>query len=576
MVLGILLVRTGRWAESSDFLERAVEAMPRRDEAIYWLAVAKKHTGAIEVAIDMCRRALDLSPGNPIVANELGLCYMTVNRPSLALPAFQVAVDSAPKSGAYLFNLGLALSRLDRIYKARDAFASSIRLEPDRVEAYLELVRILEILDARAEVVTVLQRAVERIPADFQLQTALAAALSYVGRNDEAEEIFVKAMESNPASGNAYGLWLQQRGRFDDSVACFLRSLHADPVQGVPFYGLTEAKVFEIDGKSWTDRAEHVANSNELDLKGRTYLLFALAKAFERQKHVEKVVEYYDGANKAAFKLYNEGRPFDRAELESIHIQTIDRYPKNVVQRKLDAGSGSACPIFIVGMIRSGTTLLDQVLSSHPEVASAGEPVFWMREADRVRRLGDRELSGDEVAQIAQRYLTALKAVAGESPRISDKMPLNYAHLGLIHRVLPEAKIIHLRRNPLDTCFSIYTTYLGQGPNFAYDRSNIVFYYKLYRRLMHHWRSVFTEDQMIEVDYEDLVSDREEVARKLVRFCGLEWSDACLRHEQNESAIRTPSKWQARQPIYTSSVKRWAPYVHGLGELTELLLLNEP
>lgn len=566
-MLGIVLARTGRWEEAQVHLSQTVLAQPNRDEALYWLAIAKKNLGHPAEAASLNEKALAINARNPLVLNELGLCHMTMNQPERAAQAFQQAFRLDPANGIYSFNLGLALVRLDRIYKAREAFEESIRLEPNKVETYLELVRILEILDQRQEVVRILQKAVDLHPADFQLVTALAAATAYIGNRTEAEEIFRQAMAAHPVSGNAYGLWLQQEGRFEESVDCFLTSIRSDPVQGVGYYGLSEAKVYEIDGEPWLDQAEPVIDSLELDLKGRTYLCYALAKTYERKREVEKTIHYFNLANEAAYKLYNEGRPFDRKEQRAQTDRTIQQYSAEVVNRRVEGASESNCPIFIVGMIRSGTTLLDQVISSHPEVKSAGEPVFWMRESDRVRRLKEQALTAEQVQQLAENYLAAIKLVAGESPYITDKMPLNYRHLGLIHQIFPNAKIVHLRRDPIATCFSIYTTFFGRGPNFAYNRSNIAANYRDYLRLMEHWRAVLPSSTLIETDYESIVADRRIAVSKVLTFCNLDWNDACLFHERNGSSIRTPSNWQARQPIYSDSVERWKTYLPWLGEL---------
>lgn len=569
-VLGMLLGRTGRWQEAANHLHVVVTTFPQRDEAIYWLALASKNLGDPSGAVALCERALRINSRNPIVLNELGLCRMTMHQPDHAAKAFGEAVRCDPGKGVYHFNLGLALARLDRIHRAREAFEEALRLDPSRIEAYLELVKILEILNLRQEVVLILRKAVALHPAEFQLLTALASALAYIGNRTEAEEIFRRTMAANPVSGNAYGLWLQQEGRFEESVECFMRSIRAMPKQGVGYYGLVEAKVFELEGVPLIERAEPLVDVPELDLKGKTYLCFALAKAYEKVGNAEKTIRFYDLANASAFLLYNEGRPFDRDALTELTRHKIQQFTREAVQAKADGASESDCPIFVVGMIRSGTTLLDQVISSHPAVKSAGEPVFWMREADRVRRLRDARLTSDQMQDLATRYLQALEAVAGVSPCITDKMPLNYAHLGLIHQVFPKAKIIHLRRDPLDTCFSIYTTFLGQGPSFAYNQSNIVFNYRLYLKLMDHWRAVLPKGSFLEVDYESLIADREKSTREIIEFCGLEWDDACLSHQEKASSIRTPSKWQARQPIYSSSIHRWRPYEQWLGDLLDL------
>ncbi len=559
-----------RWSEAAPHLAAVIQVQPRRDEAIYWLAVSKKNLNQFSEAITLCERALEINPRNPIVWNELGLCRMTQNQPEPAAEAFTLALRSDPSSGFYQHNLGMALARMDRIYKARDAFREAIRLNLNYVGSYLELAGVLETLAARDEAISMLRAALVRHPGESQLRIALASALTYNGELEEAESIYRKTMEQDPVTGNSVGLWLQQEGRFPESIDCFMTSLKADPVQGVAYYGLVEAKAFDIEGRSIIDVASPIVDSPELDLKGKTYLCYALAKAHEKLRNDEQAMAYFDMANQSAFLLYNEGRPFDKQDLVDQNSRRIAQYDAREIKREHLGASQSDRPIFIVGMIRSGTTLLDQIIASHPLVNSAGEPVFWMREADRVRRLPSQNLTEGEREDIANRYLQALDGAAGTSLRTSDKMPLNYSHVGLIHATFPKAKIVHLRRSPLDTCLSIYTTFLGHGPNFAYNQDHIVFNYLQYLRVMAHWRSVMPQGSFLEVNYEDLVSDRETVARRVIAFCELEWNDACLHHETNESSIRTPSKWQARQPVYKSSVERWKRFEPWLGELLEL------
>jgi hypothetical protein len=233
-------------------------------------------------------------------------------------------------------------------------------------------------------------------------------------------------------------------------------------------------------------------------------------------------------------------------------------------------GSSSQRPIFIVGMIRSGTTLLDQIVSSHPSVRSAGELVYWQIEAERIAAKWQNGVEPTDLAELAANYELLLEATAGPSDRVTDKMPLNYDHLGLIHATFPRAKIIHIRRNPIDTCLSIYATHFGSGPNFAYRKDNIVAFYRRYLRIMDNWRAILPSDSFLEVDYESLVAEREAETRRLIDFCKLTWDDSCLHHERNDSAINTPSRWQARQPIYRTSIERWRAFEPWLGEFLSL------
>jgi len=232
--------------------------------------------------------------------------------------------------------------------------------------------------------------------------------------------------------------------------------------------------------------------------------------------------------------------------------------------------SRSETPVLIVGMMRSGTTLVEQILSSHPEIGAGGELTFWGDAAAKLDHLAADRTDDSSWQKLSSEYLALLGRFAPDAIRVTDKMPHNFLWLGLIHTVFPAARIVHCRRNPIDTCLSIYFTHFGVAKDFAYDRKNIVSFYEQYDRLMAHWREVLPKDRLIEVNYEELVADRESVARKLISFCGVDWNDACLRHEKNERAVTTASMWQARQPIYTSSVERWRRYEPWLGEFNRL------
>jgi hypothetical protein len=231
----------------------------------------------------------------------------------------------------------------------------------------------------------------------------------------------------------------------------------------------------------------------------------------------------------------------------------------------------SDMPILVVGMIRSGTTLLEQIISNHPDVAAAGELTYLTRRATSVFNVETGGIDPNEATLYAKGYLDLLGGIGNGTRHVTDKLPNNFLVLGLIHMLLPNARIIHCRRHPLDTCISIYTTPFDDPINFAHDRDSIVYFYKGYQVLMEHWRSVIPQNRLLEIDYEDLVMDGEPVIRKVLDFCGLDWSNSCLHHEENTGAIRTPSWWQARQPIYSSSVGRWRNYEPWLGSLRELL-----
>jgi hypothetical protein len=257
----------------------------------------------------------------------------------------------------------------------------------------------------------------------------------------------------------------------------------------------------------------------------------------------------------------------DRTKL----VRTVNRIIELFPAATDSAGDGDERPVLIVGMPRSGTTLTEQILSSHPEVAGGGELSFWAQHAGPVLEEGISALAAERLAALASCYLAVLREISPDARRVTDKDPFNFLHLGLIVLALPRASIIHCRRHPIGTCVSIYTTYLAApGLEFMGNRDDLVFYYRQHERLMRHWRETLPPERFLEMDYAGMVSDGEAQSRRLIAFCGLEWDDACLRPEANRRSVESASVWQARQPVYRSSVERWRNYEPWLGPLAQL------
>ena len=222
--------------------------------------------------------------------------------------------------------------------------------------------------------------------------------------------------------------------------------------------------------------------------------------------------------------------------------------------------------------MRSGTTLAEQILSSHPEVGGAGELLFWPENAGSSEKVFDPngELDTTRLQNLTRDYLDLLGRLAPGKPHVVDKMNTNYLLLGLLHVALPDARVIHMRRHPVDTCLSIWATPVARDVDLCGDKGNVVFAYRQYLRVMAHWRSMLPADRLLDVQYEELVSDREAVTRRMVEFCGLDWDEACMRPEENVRSVKTPSVWQVRQPVYKTSMARWKKYEPWLGPFAEL------
>ena len=304
-------------------------------------------------------------------------------------------------------------------------------------------------------------------------------------------------------------------------------------------------------------------------------LLFSLGKAHEDT-----------GDNDAAFDCIERGNRLKRGAIdfdiadETDIVERITRSFDDAFLARADGlGDGAELPVFIVGMPRSGTTLVERILASHPAVHGGGELDEIMRLADGLpRRLSSThrypecaaEIDGAMWRELGESYVAALRALAPDAARVTDKMPLNHRHLGLIHAMLPAARIIHCRRDPMDTCFSCYKTLFTSGQPFAYDLTELGLYYRLYERMMGHWRAVLP-GRICELRYEDVVADLEGAARRLVAHCGLDWDDRCLDFDKTERPVLTASAAQVRRPIYSSSVERWRLFERHLGALQHAL-----
>ncbi len=305
-------------------------------------------------------------------------------------------------------------------------------------------------------------------------------------------------------------------------------------------------------------------------------LHYGLGKALEDLGEYEESMFHYDEANRFTLATKLNNQPFDEQGFSKRIDMIINATPPELFTQPLEGRSDSELPILIVGMARSGTTLAEQILSSHPLVEAAGEHPFWTSNWLRARSDSKDSFVPEEIALLGQEYIKVLSKFGPAAARVTDKMPANGLVAGLIHLALPNARLIHMRRSPIDNGLSIWKT-----PNIAvvdgsHEKRGVVYVFKDYLRLMDHWRAVLPPDRFLEVDYEELVYEPERVTREMVAFCGLEWDDECLKPEANIRSVVTPSTWQVRQPVYKTSVERWRKFEPWLGELRGLLELKQP
>ena len=367
------------------------------------------------------------------------------------------------------------------------------------------------------------------------------------------------------------GIMLHQLGRFDEARSHFERALVIRPHSLPAIVGILRGHRAKVTDRPLLEQAAALlAQQEELDDEGRQ-LTYATAKAFDDLGEFEQAIRFYDLANQTAARL-QKPHGLDRA-FHSMKLNEMMRvFSRELLRHRNSFANTTHKPIFILGMIRSGTTLAEQIISRHPDVLAGGELRFWVDNGFSVLLPGSPGFNAELAEFLGLEYFASLQTLTRGDCRVTDKMPMNYMLVGLIHLLFPNAPIIHCQRNPIDTSLSIYMTPYAAPPDFAYDRDDIAFAFREYQRVMSHWTRALPPGRMLDVQYESLVEDPEPNIRRILDYCSLDWDSACLSPEKNDRVVDTPSKWQVRQPMYRTSVgraERYAPWLGAIGELKD-------
>jgi tetratricopeptide (TPR) repeat protein len=532
---GARLIRAGRPADAVAVLKRSVKLDPSAAACHLDLGFALAATGRLEEAAKSLAYAIRLDARMPTAHYHLANIFDGFGQEAMAMAGYKAAVALKPDLVDAQMRLGdLYLARGLRV-DAAAAFRAAVAAAAGTVTARIAEARGLEVSGDFEAALAAMRAAVEAHPESGEARAILANLLSRAGLSTEAAAEFERASD---LALDMNSVWI-----------------------GIT----TNRKITAADGPLIA-RMNAALGKPNLAPRHRQLLHFALGKAHDDRGEYEAAMRNFDAGN----RLREMGGRLDRDGLARRVGRMIEATPPGYRDRQPDPGVDDATPILIVGMPRSGSTLTEQILSSHPDVAAGGELGFW----------GSRKLPSDDLWRIAATpeatrrlagdYLATLRALGPEAKRVTDKTLANFFLLGLICRVLPNATLIHCRRHPIDSALSIFTTNFETNFDYASDRGDLVFFFHQYQRLMAHWREVLPQDRLVEVDYEALVADSEPQTRRLIAACGLEWNDACLAPHRNNRTINTASVWQARQPIYRTSVERWRRYEPWLGELREL------
>jgi len=500
--------------------------------------------GRGEEAEKVYRSVLAKVPNQPDALNLLGVLAMEAGNHEAAFDFLERAVAARPKDPAILNNYGNALSLVRRFEDAVRHLERALSIKPDMPDAWLNLGRTMNFAGQGERALKCFDRLLKLKPDSLSAKSGISRALLSLGRTKEAEETARRLIET-------------------------------DPTTSIGYVNLSNARKFKADDPEIKSVEQLIASKDTAakDLRG---LQFAAAKMYDDVGRYDEAFRYYDSANKMAAGKY------DAKALEQNYADLKKTYTRKFFEERRDFGLDSERPVFIVGMPRSGTTLTETIIGAHPKAQAAGE-LETVKRCER--EMGDlvfrddgiqknaRQISWVGVEVLAQRYLDAIDAKTRNAGavRVTDKMPHNFQAVGLIALMFPKARIIHTRRNPFDTCLSILQQNFNDAHSYARNLADLGHHYAHYLDLMQHWREVLP-GRLLEIDYENLVENQEEVSRKMIDFVGLEWDDACLRPQDVQRQVLTASVWQVRQPVYKRSAGRWKNYETHLAPLREALL----
>jgi tetratricopeptide (TPR) repeat protein len=572
--LGVALQALNRHEAATVSYRRALALAPSIAEIHYNAATAHTALKQHHAALEHYEKALAIRPDYVRARTGLASTLQALGRHRESVAHYKTVLDAQPDDAQSRNSLGAGLQMLGRQEEAVAEYRRALALRPDYAEAHNNLGLALQALDRHAEALPCHERALAIAPGYAAAHNNLGSALQALDRHDEALAQYRRALAIRPENASAQaniGLALQEIGRIEDACQAFQRAIELQPRSARFYRNLADCKRFTRDDAQLAAMEALGADVDSLPDDEQRQLHFALGKAFADVGEYDRSFRHLLAGNRLKRQQIVYDEPAVLAEFDRIRMV----FSRELMTRYAGLGHPSASPVFILGMPRSGSTLVEQILASHPSVFGAGERLDFGEEVARLSAAGGpvfpeivAALGCEDLEALGARYLRRVSVAAPGAERITDKMPFNFLFAGLIHLALPNARIIHTRRDPLDTCLSCFSKLFTGEHRCAYDLAELGRYYRTYESLMAHWRKVLPTRVMLDVQYEDVVADLEPQARRIVAHCGLEWDDACLAFRTNPRPVRTASAVQVREPIHGGSIGRWRRY----GELLTPLL----
>jgi tetratricopeptide (TPR) repeat protein len=566
--LGNAFARLGRFDDAVSSYRRAVGLNPNFAEAYNHLAITLMNLGQFSEALECCRRAIDLKPGFVEAHDNRGTAMLALGRLDEAQASHQQAIALDPGFAEAHNNLGTILQQRGQFAQAAASYSRALELSPNLAEGHNNLGNTFRSLGQLPQAISCYCRALQIDPRFVQAYCNHATVLRLQGLTEQAQASCRAALKIDPESAATIIVLAEacaDRGEFGEAEELFKRATSLEPESVEAWAGLARLRKMTAADASWLSQAQRIVSAKLPPLKEIT-LRYAIGKYFDDVREFDQAFPQFRRANELT-KMCRS--PHDRQQLTRTVDLIMRIYDRKWLSDSRSDATESSRPVFIVGMLRSGTTLAEQILAAHPAVFGAGELAFWSTASDRHRACVGNE--GTLLTELAADYDRLLRNQSNGAPRVVDKMPTNFAFLGLIHAALPRARIIHMQRNPLDTCLSIYFQHFEMAVSYGNDLEDLAHYYHEYMRIMDHWRMTLPASAMLEVPYEGLVADQEGWSRRMLEFVGVPWDARCLDFHRTERTIITASKWQVRQRISGASVDRWRNYRNFLGPLLPLV-----
>jgi len=639
------LLQAGDFPSAEKKLLTLAEDAAEHEEVLYMLAVCQRYLNKYTTALETLNRVKRLNPDHSRAHQETGHVYRALNNAGAALNAFSratqinPALESSLRAQIEILNLtdrsgftrqleadlaslqalpkplvavidliaqsklvkaeqlckafmqknprhveGMRLlasigTRLGALDDAEFLLESAIEFAPENTKARIDYIQVLRKRQNYAEALHQAKVLLEKDPKNPQFQSVFAVESMQSGDFDTALSVFESILErlpEDPVTLTSRGHALKTQGQTDAAVDSYRRAINKFPAHGEAYYSLANLKLFRFSDDEIT-AMEAQDSTVGISHMSKTYLNFALGKAYEDKGLIDKSFACYERGN-AHKKVQSR---YKSSELTAEFKAQAQVFDKAFVARHSETGCVAPDPIFIVGLPRSGSTLLEQILSSHSQVDGTMELPNMLALAQKLRR-GERmsstnhypavlnDLSQQQLAEFGEQFLRETRVHRGSAPFFIDKMPNNFRHIGLISLILPNAKIIDARRHPMACCFSGFKQLFAEGQEFTYGLEEIGTYYKDYVELMDHWDKVLP-GKVLRVQYEDVVADLDTQVRRILDYCGLEFEESCISFYETDRSIRTPSSEQVRQPIYQSGVEQWKNFEIYLNPLKKAL-----